>query len=493
MHVFTTNIDDNIKKIKKLYEHDDLLQTRVFEAKNDSVKFCLMYMNAMIDMENVTLNIVKQLMLTDYNKSLQGDKLLDFIAKKVLTVCNHSVTCDVNEIVQKLSYGFTLLLVDTCQKVIIMDTQGYDRRSTTEPDAERVTKGPKEGFTESLIINTSYIRRRIRNADLKFEMMNIGQTTQTMVCISYMSSAVNDKILKEAKKRLEDIHVDIILEAEYVREYIQDRSYTFFYTIGSTERPDVAASKLLEGKILVIIDGSPRVLTIPHLFIEQFEVNEDYYNHFWFASFNRIVRILCFLLSTSIPAMYIAFFTYHQQLIPSHLIVSILASREGVPFPSFIELGIMLLTFEILREAGNRLPLSIGQTISIVGALVLGEAAVTARIISAPIVIITALTGITSLALPKLLEATIFIRFYLLLLATIFGLYGYIFGAMSVTIHLMNLKSFGVDYMMFFINLNKLNIEDTAIRLPWWNIHNSYKNLILYRVNRLRKKRLKQK
>ncbi len=173
--------------------------------------------------------------------------------------------------------------------------------------------------------------------------------------------------------------------------------------------------------------------------------------------------------------------------------MSILASREGVPFPSFVELVMMLLTFEVLREAGNRLPLSIGQTISIVGALVLGEAAVTARIISAPIVIITALTGITSLALPKVLEAVIFIRFYLLLLATVFGLYGYIFGVMSVTMHLMNLKSFGVDYMTFFINLNKLNIEDTAIRMPWWNINNSYKNLIQYRVNRLRKKRLKQK
>lgn len=491
--MFTTHIDKNIMKIKQLFKHDDLLQSRTFEAKNDPLRFCLMYMNAMIDMENVTLNIVKQLMLTDYARSLKGEELLYYIAIKVLTVCDHSITSDVQEIVQKINYGFTLLLVDTCDKVIIMDTQGYDRRSTTEPDSERVTKGPKEGFTESLIINTSYIRRRIRNSDLKFEMMHIGKITQTMVCISYMSGAVNDQILKEVKKRLQDIEVDIILETEYVREYIQDRTYTFFNTIGSTERPDVAASKLLEGKVLVIIDGSPRVLSIPHLFIEQFEVNEDYYNHFWFATLNRLIRMICFLLSTSIPAMYIAFFTYHQQLLPSHLLVSVLASREGVPFPSFIELGIMLLTFEILREAGNRLPLSIGQTISIVGALVLGEAAVTARIISAPIVIITAITGITSLALPKALEAVIIIRFYLLILATIFGLYGYIFGVMSVTMHLMNIKSFGVDFMTFYVNLDKMNIEDTQLRMPWWNINNSYKNLIDYRVNRLRKKRLKQR
>lgn len=491
--MFTTDLDQNIEDLKNTYKNDTLLQVRPFEATYSHHKFCLMYMNGMIDSEIVTLNIIKRLMHTEYPKLLHGKKLMDYISKKVLTVTDLSVTSDMKEIVQKVGYGFTLILVDTCDQVIVMDTQGYDRRTTTEPDAERVTKGPKEGFTESLVINTSYIRRRIRNADLSFEIMNVGQETETMVCITYMSGAVNEQILEEVKKRLQDINEDIILEAEYIREYIQDRSYTFFKTIGSTERPDVAAAKLLEGKVIVIVDGSPRVLTIPYLFIELFEVNEDYYNHFWFASFNRIIRIICFILSTSIPAMYISFFTYHQQLLPSHLIVSIIAAREGVPFPSFLELGGMLLTFEILREAGARLPLSIGQTISIVGALVLGEAAVTARIISAPIVIITALTGITSLALPKLLEATIFIRFYLLLLSTVFGLYGYIFGVMSITIHLMNLKTFGVDYMTFFINLGKMNIEDTAIRVPWWNINNSYKNLIQYRVDRLRKKRLKHR
>ncbi|GMQ58788.1 spore germination protein [Vallitalea sediminicola] len=491
IYMLSNNINENIEKLKKIYLNDAFIQYREFEAKYSPIKYCLVSINGMIDNEELTVNVIKQLMVSRYSKNLVNDKLLEFVSKKVLTSIDVETISDIDNIVSNISYGYSLLLIDTCDKAILINSKGFEKRDIAEPDAERVTKGPKEGFTESLMTNTSLVRKKIRNPNLKFEIMVLGNVTQTRICISYMEDTVSHQILKEVKKRLNNIEVDIILESEYISEYIQDRSISFFNTIGNSERPDVIAAKLLEGKIAIFTDGSPSVLTIPYLFIEQFEVNEDYYSHYFIASFNRLLRIFCFLLSTSIPALYIALITYHHQMIPQEIMVSIISSREGVPFPSIVELILMLITFEILREAGSRLPQNIGQTISIVGALVLGEAAVSARLISAPIVIITALTGITSLALPFILESVIFIKFFLLIFCSFFGLYGYIFGVMSIAIHLMNLKSFGVDYMTFFNNLNKLNVQDTAVRTPWWNINNSSKNLINYRIRKLQKKRIK--
>ncbi|GMQ62836.1 spore germination protein [Vallitalea maricola] len=489
--MLSNNINENIAKLKNIYKNDAFVQYREFEAKYSSVKYCLISISGMIDNEELTINVVRQLLISRYPKNIVSDKLLEFVSKKVLTSIDLTTVSNINDIISNISFGYSLLLVDTCDKAILINSKGFEKRAIEEPDAERVTKGPKEGFNESLVTNTSLVRKKIKNPNLKFEIMVLGNVTKTRICISYMEDTVSQKILKEVKKRLNDIDVDIILESEYICEYIQDRSISFFNTIGNSERPDVIAAKLLEGKIAIFTDGSPSVLTVPYLFIEQFEVNEDYYSHYFIASFNRVLRIFCFILSTSIPALYIALITYHHEMIPQEIMVSIVSSREGVPFPSIVELILMLITFEILREAGSRLPQNIGQTISIVGALVLGEAAVSARLISAPIVIITALTGITSLALPFILESVIFIKFYLLIFCSFFGLYGYIFGVMSITIHLMNLKSFGVDYMTFFTDLNKLNVQDTAIRIPWWNINNGSKNLINYRIKRLEKKRLK--
>ncbi len=491
INMLSKNINENILKLKKIYMNDAFIQYREFEAKYSPVKYCLVSINGMTDNEELTINVIRQLITSRYPKNIENDQLLEFVSKKVLTSIDLSTISNMDDILSNISYGYSLLLVDTCDKAVLINSKGFERREVAEPDAERVTKGPKEGFTESLLTNTSLVRKKIRNPKLKFEIMVLGNVTKTRICISYMDDIVSRQILKEVKKRLNNIDVDIILESEYICEYIQDRSISFFNTIGNSERPDVIAAKLLEGKIAIFTDGSPSVLTVPYLFIEQFEVNEDYYSHYFIASFNRVLRIFCFILSTSIPALYIALITYHHEMIPQEIMVSIVSSREGVPFPSIVELILMLITFEILREAGSRLPQNIGQTISIVGALVLGEAAVSARLISAPIVIITALTGITSLALPFILESVIFIKFFLLIFCSFFGLYGYIFGVMSIAIHLMNLKSFGVDYMTFFTDLNKLDIQDTAIRIPWWNINNGSKNLVNYRIKRLQKKRLK--
>jgi spore germination protein KA len=240
-----------------------------------------------------------------------------------------------------------------------------------------------------------------------------------------------------------------------------------FKTIGSTERPDSVAAKLLEGRLAIICSGTPFVLTIPFLFIEYFQSSEDYYATYAFGTINRLIRILAFISTVSIPAVYLAVLNYHQEMIPTNLAISISVARQGVPFPTFFEIILFLFIFEILREASTRIPGTIGQTVGIVGALVIGQAAVMARLISAPLVILVSFTGITGLLNIDLKGAAVIMRLILILSAMVLGLYGYIFALCGLAFYLISLRSFGVPYMLDSYLINGEDIKDTVIRVPW--------------------------
>jgi len=278
----------------------------------------------------------------------------------------------------------------------------------------------------------------------------------------------SEKILTELVERLDKIDIDGVLDSNYIQELIKDEPLSPFKTIGNTERPDVVAAKLLEGRFAVIVDGSPSALTLPFLFIEYFQVNEDYYQNYIFSSINRLLRIIAAYITISTPAFYVGLTTYQQEMIPEELLFSISASRRGVPFPTIVEAVVMILIFELLREAGTRMPESIGQTVNIVGALVLGQAAVEARFVSSPIIIVTALTGITGLITPKIKGPIISLRFILLFLSAVLGLYGYTFGVMGLFIHLFSMRSFGIPYMLRLGSLRPEDVKDTVVRAPLW-------------------------
>jgi len=269
-----------------------------------------------------------------------------------------------------------------------------------------------------------------------------------------------------------------------IAELISDSAISPFKSVGSTERPDVVAAKMLEGRIAIIVDGTPVAITAPHIFIEYFQVNEDYYINYYFSSINRVLRILCFILSISLPAVYISLTTFHQEMIPTPLIRSISAARQGVPFPTVVEVMLLLITFEILREAGTRMPTAIGNALSIVGALVLGQSAVEARLVSAPVVIIVAFTAIAGLALQRMSGAIIISRVIFIIFSSIIGLYGYIFGILGLLIHLFSLRSFGVPYMLTLMNLDPQDIKDTVIRSPL--IYMKYRPKFIAPNNRVR-------
>ncbi len=463
------SLEENIKMFQEIFNKDDVIEYREFEGKDSLIiKCCLIFVDGMVNKEIINENIIYPIVNFPFKDKGLKQNLLDTLKNKIIVASSLDQQRDVYELISSCLYGDAILLVDGCEEALLIDTKGWNTRAINEPTSEAIVRGPKEGFNEAVIINLALIRRKIRSTDLKFKFKEIGIRTKTKVCVCYIEGVANEKIVKELNKRLDRIEIDGILDSGYIEELVKDSPLSPFTTVGNTERPDVVAANLLEGRVAVVVDGTPHVLTLPHLFIEYFQANEDYYNGFIYASINRLIRVFAFFLSSSVPAIYVALTTFHQEMIPTPLLLSISAAREGVPFPTIVEALFMLLAFEILRESGIRLPNPIGSTVSFVGALILGEAAVDARFVSAPIVIITALTGISNFLIPKMIGALIVVRLIFLLLSAFLGLYGYIFGVIGLFIHLMSMRSFGIPYMLNVGALNMQDIKDTGIRAPWW-------------------------
>ncbi len=462
----SNSLESNILLFKKIFECDDTVMYRDMKLKNSGVKFCLIFLRSMVDMDLLSRDVIQPI-LNDGFDEISEKRRIDYIKNNIISYSSAEKTTDLDTIIHSVLYGSALILSDNCSEALIVDVSGFKSRNISEPTVESVIRGPREGFVEQLFINTSLIRRRILNSDLKFKFKVMGKTTKTKICICYLKGLANPKILDELNKRLDSIDIDGILDSGYIQELIKDEPFSPFKTIGATERPDRVAGNILEGRIAVIVDGSPYVLTLPYLFMENFQVSEDYYTGFVYASINRMLRWMAFFISTSVPAVYIALVTFHQEMVPTPLILSISAAREGVPFPTILEAILMLLIFEILREAGARLPSPIGSTIGFVGAVILGEAAITAKFVSAPIVIVAALTGISNFLLPTMLGALNLIRFIFILLSSVMGLYGYIFGVIGLFIHMMSMRTFGLPYMLNIGSISGQEIKDTVIRAPW--------------------------
>lgn len=478
-------IEKNIELFKLIFKDDDMVIFRQFETKDvNPIKCCIIFVDGMISHEIINENIIAPILSATIHT--YKDHALDILVNKIISSSSIKKENDIYEIICSVLNGQTLLLLEGYTETLIIDEKDIKFRSISEPISEAVVKGPREGFTEMILMNLTLIRRKIKTHDLKFKFMAIGQRTKTKVCLCYIEGIVDKKILEEINKRLKDIDIDGVLESNYIEELIGDFPFSPFRTINNTERPDVVAANLLEGRAALLVDGTPFAMTMPSLFIEYFQSNEDYYTNYLFASFNRMLRYLGFFIASSIPAIYVALTTFHQEMIPTPLLLSIQAAREGVPFPTIVEAIVMTLVFDLLRESGIRLPAPIGSTVGFVGAIILGQSAVTAKFVSAPIVIIAAITGISSFLVPKLVGALVFVRFSLIFLSGFLGLYGYIFGSIAWFVYLASMRSFGIPYMSNIGELKIQDIKDTAIRAPWWLMY--YRPKLLGKNNPVRGK-----
>jgi spore germination protein KA len=396
------------------------------------------------------------------------ETIKQYVKETCLTVGDVNEVSNFSTLYNSILNGDTVILLDGVSAGIVTSTKSAKDRAITDPSTESVIRGPRESFTETLRTNTALIRRKIKSPNLWIKSRVIGEVTKTDVAVMYLNGIANDKIVAEVLARLDRINIDGILEGGYIEDFIQDSKFTIFPTVYNSERPDVIAGEILDGKIAILVDGTPFVLIVPALFTSFLHSAEDYYQHWIISSLVRILRFFGISLALVAPSLYVAITTFHQEMLPTPMLISIASQREGVPFPAVVEALMMELAFEILREAGLRMPRTIGPAVSIVGTLVIGQAAVEAGIVSAVMVIIVALTAICSFLFPAYgLSNTIrLLRFPLMILAAVLGLFGVMFGMMMIIIHLCSIRTFGVPYLSPFGPLILKDQKDALVLFP---------------------------
>lgn len=392
--------------------------------------------------------------------------------QQLVSIAKTQAVDTASDLEQGILSGNVAIITESSNQAILADLKDFEQRSVEEPSNEVTVQGPREGFTENISVNTSLVRRKIQSANLKMESLTVGSLSKTTIVLAYIDGIAKSSVVEAVRNRINQIQIDTVLGGNIIEEFIEDHSFTLFPQIQKTERPDIVAASLAERKVAVFVDGTPFALIAPTTLWSAFQSADDYYERFLYASFIRWLRILLILTSLYLPSIYVAITTFHPQLIPTNLLLSIASAREGVPFPAVIEALLMEFLFEGLREAGIRMPRPTGSAISIVGAIVIGQAAVQAGIVSAPMVIVVSITGIASLITPRYSTGIAFrmLRFPMLICSGMFGLYGITMASLFLLIHLTNLESFGVPFLSPIAPMDRTQLKDVLYRAPWWSM-----------------------
>lgn len=460
----TGDLKQNLQRFCDLFARDGAFRHREFQT-GMGVKCAVLFFDGMTNSQILGDDVIRPLIT--HTMQIPPADPADHAMRQILYAGEVKKQTETAAMIAGLLYGESLLLFEGCDEALTVDTKGWRTRGISEPENERVLQGPHEGFDEAAMPNLAQIRRKLQTPDLCAEILRVGRRSRTRVILCYLGTLADPELVKTLKKRIGSIDIDGILDVNYLSELIRDRRRSMFKTCASTERPDVVAAKLLEGRVAVLVDGTPVVLTAPCLFAENFQSDEDYYLNFWVASVGRLLRYLCFFLAISVPAVYLALITHHKRLLPTFLLLSAAGSRVGVPFSSFLECLLLIFVLEILKETGARMPQNVGHTLSIIGGLVVGQAAVEARLISASMLIVVALSGIAGLMIPRLRAAVFYIRIGLVLAAVWLGIPGVFLGITLFLIHLLRLSSFGVPYLQPLQSPTVQGLKDTFVRLPW--------------------------
>jgi spore germination protein KA len=463
-------LEENLRQLKEIFKGCDDLVVRPL---SQTPKSCIAFFKGMADRTTIDRDILGPLLhLIQSPETGHSSRLTAHAVLQYIQVANTFCVSSWQEIVLKLPVGHVLLLIDGEEQAILAEAQGFETRTISPPEREIVVRGPDEAFTENLETILSQIRRRLPVPELKVKQYIIGQISQTRVCLLYLENIVNEDVLQEVIRRLDKLDIDLISDGNKIQEFISDHPYSPFPQMLSTERPDRAAFELNHGKVAIAVNGSPYVLIAPNLLIDGYVTVEDYYHHFTFVTALRVLRYLNVLVALLGPSVYIALTTYHIEALPTALLINLASSREGVPFPALVEALLMEVAIESLREAGIRLPRQVGQTISIVGALIIGEAAVQAGLVSQAMVVVVAITGIAGFTIP-VFESGISIRllrFPMMFLSATLGMYGVLFGTLALLIHLSHLRSFGIPYLAPLTPTILSKWKDLFWRFPMFSI-----------------------
>jgi len=466
----SASLEQNKTVLREIFDRCADLIIREFSIGNQHpVRAMAVFLDPLVDYDLLQKDLLSTLMNINQTppRKIIGAMLESIIPAGKIELKNRWV-----EVEAGVAEGLVGLFIEGENTALLISYAEDTSRAISKPVTERTIRGPGDAFNEDLRTNLALVRKRLHTSRLAVENMEIGAVTKMMVCVVYLKGYVMPGLVEEIKKRLERIKVDGFVSAGQAEEFIVDSRYSPFNTIAATERPDLLVSRLLEGRAAIMFDNTPFCLIAPNTIATDLQSPEDYYHRYWFSSFIRLIRwgaLFTFLL---LPSAYIAVTTFHHEMIPTNLVNSIMAAPEGVPFPAFLEALLMELAFEVIREAGIRSPGPFTQTISIVGAIVIGQTAVAAGLVSSVMVVVVALTAITSFAIPSLTLSTALrpLRFLFMISAASMGLFGVMIGLSVLTFHLASLRSFGVPYLSPFAPLSWGDLKDAIIRVPAWRM-----------------------
>lgn len=469
----TGNLKTDIQELlARLGENGDLV-VRDFQLFGTR-QAAMIFFSSLVNTEQVREHVLKPLMARPSEHPGMPDQaagMTHYIWSTVVQVTQGTTTADLSTLPPAAVKGDLILLIDGVPEALHLDMRQIEMRGVEQPQTEQVIRGPREGYVEKLENNLSLLRYRLQSTDFRIEISPLGTRTQSRVALCYIDSLADSALVAEAMHRISMIHTDGILDAGYIEQFIEDQPLSPFPQVQSTERPDKTVAALLEGRVAILVDGSPFALIVPALFNQFFQTMDDYTERFIMGSLIRIIRLIALACSLFFPALYVSVISFNPELLPTDFAVAISGGRAGVPFPAVVEVLIMEVSMEVLREATIRLPQMIGGALSIVGVLVIGQAAVGAGLASPITVVIVALTTIGSFATPAYNAAIALrmLRFPLIILSGMFGLYGGMIGTILILNHLLFLESFGVPYMSPFIPGKWRDLKDTLVRAPlWW-------------------------
>ncbi len=454
----TKNLAENIARMEQLFaDCDDIKKKQLKLGKDGDVPCYLTFIEVAVDMGNSAL-----LELLKYLRSIPREELLRALEENALATSDATYFMTIEEAADGLLAGESILFVEGFAKAIKIPDDGYPNMGVSEADSEKVVRGSNEGFTDSVKQNAALIRKRIRTAQVKVKQKKIGVRSKTNVFLVYMDDLVRPGLLDEIERRLEGFEIDGVLDSGVLEQLSEEKWYSPFPQFQTTQRPDRAAMSILEGRVVLMSDNSPEALLLPTDYNSFIRTSDDYYNRWEIATFERLIRYMASFFAMTLPGLYLAVTNFHTQILPTTLLLSFAEARKGVPFPAVVEVLIMELSFELLREAGVRLPGAMGNTIGIVGGLIIGQAAVEANLVSPIVVIVIAFTALCSFAVPNEEFATAFrlLKFLFIGICAWLGFFGMLVGLMLVLIHLSQLKSFGIPYLMPFVGADLNDYED---------------------------------
>ncbi|MGN0349934.1 MAG: spore germination protein [Roseburia sp.] len=451
-------LSENIAHMERLFcVCDDIKKKQMKLGKNKDVECYLTFIEVSVDMGSSALSE-----LLKYLRGAEKEEIYEALSQNALGISDATYFETIEEAADGLLTGEAILFVDGFEKAVKIPDDGYPNMGVNEADSEKVIRGSNEGFTDSVKQNAALVRKRVRSPKVKVKQQKSGVRSKTNLYLMYIEDLVYPKLLEEIERRLDGFEIDGVLDSGVIEQLTEEKWYSPFPQFQTTERPDRAAMSILEGRAVLLSDNSPIALILPTDYNSFIKTSDDYYNRWEIANLGRMLRYLSSFFAMTLPGFYLAVTNFHTQILPTTLLLSFADARSGVPFPAVIEVILMELSFELLREAGVRLPGAMGNTIGIVGGLIIGQAAVEANLVSPIVVIVISFTALCSFAIPNEEFATAFriLKFFFIALCAWLGFFGMLAGLLAVLIHLAGLKSFGIPYLMPFVGADLNDYED---------------------------------